>query len=192
MSIPKCDCGKPITLCDRLNCSASTLINTTPMSNNNTQLPGEVTEEIIYQAEEKAEAFFKNLQAEFPEGDFSNQIAQQIGFRKGHRASATEYATKLLQAEKEVKRLTNWKNEAIAVLGPIWDYAEQNINVPLGKSKTEAVITELERLRVENDKLNAMATGWRPLLEKVIHRHEGGLLPDRILYLEIKTFLYGE
>jgi hypothetical protein len=31
----------------------------------------------------------------------------------------------------------------------------------------------------------------RTLLEKVIHRHEGGLLPDRFIYDEIKNFLDG-
>jgi hypothetical protein len=32
----------------------------------------------------------------------------------------------------------------------------------------------------------------RTLLEKVIYRHEGGLLPDRFLYNEIKQFLDGK
>ena len=32
---------------------------------------------------------------------------------------------------------------------------------------------------------------YRTLLEKVISRHEGGLLPDQLLYNEIKTFLDG-
>ena len=32
----------------------------------------------------------------------------------------------------------------------------------------------------------------RALLEKVIYRHEGGLLPDRLLYTEINTFLDGK
>lgn len=36
MAIPKCECDKPITLCDRLNCSQSTFIhNTKPMSQTN-------------------------------------------------------------------------------------------------------------------------------------------------------------
>lgn len=65
---------------------------------------------------------------------------------------------------------------------PIEDYA----------TKLHQVEKERDELLRQNDKMKAMATGWRPLLEKVIHRHEGGLLPDRILYLEIKKFLYGE
>jgi len=32
----------------------------------------------------------------------------------------------------------------------------------------------------------------RALLEKFISRHEGGLLPDRFIYNEIKTFLDGK
>lgn len=32
----------------------------------------------------------------------------------------------------------------------------------------------------------------RTLLEKFIFRHEGGLLPDRLLYNDIKTFLDGK
>lgn len=80
-------------------------------------------------------------------------------------AGATAYATKLLQADKANGSLEETNRGLV----------EQN--------------KELQR---QNDKMKAMATGWRPLLEKVIHRHEGGLLPDRILYLEIKTFLYGE
>ena len=52
--------------------------------------------------------------------------------------------------------------------------------------------TDRHQLQQENAKLKEQAEGWRPLLEKVLHRHEGGLLPDRLLYLEIKKFLYGE
>lgn len=34
MALPKCECGKPITLCDRLNCLQSTFIqNPPPMAN---------------------------------------------------------------------------------------------------------------------------------------------------------------
>lgn len=36
------------------------------------------------------------------------------------------------------------------------------------------------------------ATGWRPLLEEVLSKHESGLLPDRFIYEKIKKFLYGE
>jgi hypothetical protein len=43
----------------------------------------------------------------------------------------------------------------------------------------------------EYARLNKQYEAARALLEKVIYRHEGGLLPDRLLYNEIKTFLDG-
>ena len=49
-----------------------------------------------------------------------------------------------------------------------------------------------DELMRQNDKLNAQATGWRPLLEEVFQKHESGLLPDRFVYDKIKKFLYGE
>lgn len=48
------------------------------------------------------------------------------------------------------------------------------------------------KLKVENEKLKATATGWRPLLEKVLVMNEmWGDLPGEFIK-EIKTFLYGE
>ena len=109
----------------------------------NTQLPAEVVEEIKYEAEEKAEQFFKQLQTDNPTGDYFDHLSKQTGYRRGYGACATAYAIKLHQAQQEIESLKRWKE------------------------------------------------GAGVLLEKVIHRHEGGLLPDRLLYLEFKTFLDG-
>jgi hypothetical protein len=58
------------------------------------------------------------------------------------------------------------------------DYVEQFIKVPLGKSKTEAVIKHAEDAK--------------DLLREVFQKHETGLLPDRFVYEKIKKFLYGK
>lgn len=51
----------------------------------------------------------------------------------------------------------------------------------------QTIELHLKSLSIRNEYVvKAMA-----LLEKVIYRHEGGLLPDRLLYNEIKTFLDG-
>jgi hypothetical protein len=133
------------------------------MSNNNTQLPKEVVEEIKKNVAAKTNAVDERLKGSSK--DYGRRMGYLDGYEDGCIALATEYATKLLQADKANGSLEETNRGLV----------EQN--------------KELQR---QNDKMKAMATGWRPLLEKVIHRHEGGLLPDRILYLEIKTFLYGE
>jgi len=65
-----------------------------------------------------------------------------------------------------------------------WDEMEKQISYP--------------RFNEEEIKANREVTEYakklhqaRALLEKVIYRHEGGLLPDRFIYNEIKTFLDG-
>jgi hypothetical protein len=73
----------------------------------------------------------------------------------------TEYATKLHHAQQEIESLTNQLKNH-------------------GKVSDE----NMKLLRQENEKA-------RTLLQKFISRHEGGLLPDRFIYNEIKTFLDG-
>jgi hypothetical protein len=75
---------------------------------------------------------------------------------------ATEYAIKLHHAHQEIESLTNQLKGHAGV---------SNENIKL--------------LKQENEKA-------RSLLEKFISRHEGGLLPDRFIYNEIKTFLDGK
>lgn len=112
-------------------------------------------------------------------------------WEEGYAAGATAYATKLHQCdttnkkleeknrglEEKIKELERWKEEAKAILNPIWEYAD-TLKVPLGESKTEAVVKYGENSR--------------KLLYEVFRKHESGLLPDRFIYEKIKTFLYGE
>jgi len=94
---------------------------------------------------------------------------------------ATEYATKLLQAEQEIAQLKQWKAEATELLNPILDYGQsKEANIPLGKSITTTVLDRCKQFETA-----------RTLLSKFISRHEAGLLPDRFIYQEIKNFLDG-
>lgn len=138
------------------------------MGNNNT-LPVEVLEQIN-----------KDSVTAFP-NSFPHNISHTKavnGYRAGYCRAAIEYATKLQEAKREIKTLTTWKQEATTILDPIFNYAEHIINVPLGKSKTEAVVKHAEDAKV--------------LLNEVFQKHESGLLPDRFIYNKIKMFLYGE
>jgi hypothetical protein len=58
-------------------------------------------------------------------------------------------------------------------------------------TKLHQVGQEKELWKKESISKTEMLLEARALLEKVIYRHEGGLLPDRLLYNEIKTFLDG-
>lgn len=165
-----------------------------PITATGTQLPAEVGLQITKAAVEYANSL----------PFFSNEI------REAYEAGATTYATKLKEAKQEIKEayaqatlisnkgaeweeksytaweeiesLKRWKEEASALLNPILDYGQsKEANIPLGESITN---TFLERCK----QYDAACT----LLEKVIYRHEGGLLPDRLLYNEIKTFLDGK
>jgi len=79
--------------------------------------------------------------------------------------------------EEEIKRLNEWQERAKKLLNPIWDFADKNIDMVAGESKTAAVINYIHQARA--------------ILRKVMIRHESGLLPNRLLYNEIKTFLDG-
>lgn len=94
---------------------------------------------------------------------------------------AAEYAKKLQQAEQEIEQLKRWKMEAVELLNPILEYGQyKEAAIPSGQSITNVVLERCKRL----DAAHA-------LLSKFISRHEAGLLPDRFIYDEIKTFLDG-
>ena len=78
----------------------------------------------------------------------------------------TEYATKLHQSNNEIED----KDNEIARLKTI-----------VSKHKSGRTYQN-QKSAIEN---------MRHLLEKFISRHEAGLLPDRLLYNEIKTFWDG-
>jgi|ERR1051325_2895966 hypothetical protein len=145
-----------------------------PDGKGNTQLPAEVVEEIKL----KAKAF-----AVWMWPIATNHAEKQRKYVAAvHEAGATEYATKLHQAEQEIAQLKQWQIEAIAVLDPILEYGRsKEAAIPLGKSITNTVLERCKQFDAA-----------RALLEKVIYRHEGGLLPNRFIYNEIKTFLDGK
>jgi hypothetical protein len=149
MSIaPKCTCNNPNDTeyfqAGYSYCPIHDNKQTTP----DTQLPAEWLKEIKQCAK-------RNIKT--PDWGESVQIETGI-------ACATEYATKLHQAQQEITRVR------------------------------EAYDSCLFK-RQESEKLNWLFknqnNAMRALLEKVIYRHEGGLLPDRLLYNDIKTFLDG-
>lgn len=132
----------------------------------NTQLPAEVVEEIKNKANSK-----------YKEHGLIRMISRREGFMDG----ATEYATKLHTVEQENTQLKQWKKEAAELVNPIFSYGQsKEANIPLGESIINVI---LERCK----KFDAART----LLEKFKSRHEAGLLPDRFIYDEIKTFLDG-
>lgn len=64
-------------------------------------------------------------------------------------------------------------------------------------TKLHQVEQENAELRRQNEKMKAMATGWRPLLEEALRRFSGiseagGQPEDLNLINKIKKFLYGE
>lgn len=93
---------------------------------------------------------------------------------------ATEYATKLHEEQQKNAELKRWKQESVELLAKIHSYAHKNLVVGIGQCNVNAVIERCKQF----DKA-------RKLLQKFIACHEGGLLPDRLLYNEIKTFLDG-
>src|SRR6266536_1594246 len=94
--------------------------------------------------------------------------------------NAKEYASlqeRLQQAEQEIVQLKRWKMEAAELLTPINAYVHKHIEASLGQCSVKLVLERCKQFEQA---------------EKVIYRHEGGLLPDRLLYNEIKTFLDGK
>src|ERR1044071_6020936 len=88
------------------------------------------------------------------------------------------------------------KEDFIKAIAPIsykLHFAQQEIESLTGQLKQHAQVSHgnMKLLKEENVKERTKLHAARALLEKVIYRHEGGLLPDRLLYKEIKTFLDG-
>jgi hypothetical protein len=140
------------------------------MTNNPTQLPAEVSNQIESDAKAYSQQRHEDLESK------KHLRIKTISYYS-YVAGATEYATKLHQLQGEVIRLTEWQEKAKELLNPIFEYVDECIYMFAGESKTEAVI--------KHDK-QAVA-----LLIEVFQKHETGLLPDRFIYEKIKTFLYG-
>jgi hypothetical protein len=128
----------------------------------NTQLPAEaLSKACLEEIQKKADKLYPLI------GD----VKMKIGYKDG----ATEYATNLLQAQQENESLKRWKQEAIQILNPIWDFADNRINVPLGESKTDAVLNHIN--------------GAHALLREVLEMNEmWGDLPGEFIN-KVKTFL---
>jgi hypothetical protein len=116
--------------------------------------------------------------AEHSESDKDTAYAE--GYAEGWHTGATEYATKLHQEQQENEQLKRWKDEQLLVWGPVLDYGLDSDDLKIGGSISTFVLERCKQFERAHK-----------LLEKVAFRHEGGLLPDRFIYEEIKTFLDG-
>lgn len=209
MSNELCKCGKV----GKISCPNDERCMT---NNPNTpQLPVEVVERINADAEAYATLQWGDM-AKFPPHDvqhvrWEHAVDDYIAGAtveseraqeefKRIQQSAIHYANRKDEvekernkAEKERDELRQWKMEAVELQVPIIAYCHKHLDVKIGDSCTALVMTELDRLRVENEKLKAMSTGWRPLLEEVL-RLDGQDIAyiSEELIEKIKTFLYGE
>lgn len=143
-------------------------------NNTQPQLPAEVEKEIS----DKAEAISARMK-EHAESEWDVKYAE--GFAEGWADCATEYATKHHQAQQEIEQLKRWKQEAAELLAQIHAYVHKNVEVSLGQCHIKVVLDRCKQYDAA-----------RTLLSKFISRHEAGLLPDRFIYNEIKSFLDGQ
>lgn len=174
----------------------------------NTQLPKEVFTrgDYVQPVGEKAiilvtgwtntETNFRGVVVDTPrDAQFPLRLGEYSETWHTKKFKKVDYAAKLHQVEQENEQLRGWKMEAAELLTKIHSYAHKHLEIKLGQCTVEFVIgraKERDELKEENAKLKEQATGWRPLLEEVLSKHESGLLPDRFIYEKIKTFLYGE
>jgi hypothetical protein len=108
-----------------------------PMTNN-TQLPAEVLSIDVRQKIHEDAVNYHNSTVGL------NNIVSYI-------AGATEYATKLHQAQQENAELKRWKMDTIETqLVPIGAYCHEYLEVGLDDNHSLLVIAELERLKQEN------------------------------------------
>jgi hypothetical protein len=106
-----------------------------------------------------------------------------------------------MEQEKDTQLPAEWLEEiklsARAFAGGMWpadtkhDEKQREYVAAVHKAGTTVYATKLYQAQQEIEELKRWKDEAKKLLEKVIHRHEGGLLPDRLLYNEIKSFLDG-
>lgn len=105
---------------------------------------------------------------------------EYLEYEAGVKDGATEYATKLHQAEQEIAQLKRWKMEAVELIGPIHAYVHKNIEKSLGQCSVKLV---LDRCK--------MYEQARTLLTDVLVVNEmWGDLPGTFIE-KVKTFLDG-
>lgn len=135
---------------------------------NTQQLPAEVVVEI----NKKAEDYMGYI--DMSSASYSDIEPYEV--KDAWKAGATEYATKLQQAQQEIESLTNQlKNHG--------KVADENMKLLRQENEDKDLLIEM---------YNVKHNTARALLSKFISRHEAGLLPDRFLYDEIKKFLDGK
>lgn len=174
----KCTCGYSIT-----GVCTSSVKECRQLRKENTQLPPSIEVEI-----EK-----RMLDLIPPELCFEGDQTYDLAASKRYEVEnvIVAYAAKLHQAnetikvltydnnrlKEEVEGLTRWKEEAKEIINPIWEYAD-TLKVPLGASKTEAVIKH--------------ANEAKKLLHEVLVMNEAwGDLPGEFIN-KVNKFLYGE
>jgi predicted nuclease with TOPRIM domain len=95
---------------------------------------------------------------------------------------ATECATKLHEARQEIESLTSQLKGHASVA---------NENLKALRQENEHLKTGFDLYKDEMAERRTVSIEAIKLLKKFISRHEAGLLPDRFIYDEIKTFLDG-
>lgn len=99
--------------------------------------------------------------------DLSYWSGRDVMKKEDFLKAITEYATKLHQVETEIEDKAN---------------EIERLRRIVSKHKSGRTYQE-QKSKIEN---------MRTLLEKFISRHEAGLLPDRFIYNDIKSFLDGQ
>jgi hypothetical protein len=114
-------------------------------------------------------------------GEYAYQNHGYVGddIHRGYVDGATEYAIRLRQCDKANSALEE-KNMGLS---------EQ---LKEAQQENERISLEFESYKEETSATRTANVEMIKLLKKVKHRHEGGLLPDRLLYTEIKMFLDGK
>jgi len=115
------------------------------------ELPAEVVEEITLKAEDYANRFINGR---------TQREVWEVVF-KAHETCATEYATKLHQAEQEIAHLKRWKMEAVELLTPIHAYVHKNMEVGPGQFGVKLVLDQCKKY----DALQAKFERYEELLE---------------------------
>lgn len=177
---------------------------------NKTQLPDEVVQKILKARDalvigNRDEAYHQlygiaspGYDSYSPWRDMELQINHPFRYEDQIKTNmeVTAYATKLHEVQQENEQLGRWKMEAAELLTKINSYAHKHLEIKLGQCAIEFVIAqakERDELKQENEKMKAMAEGWRPLLEDILREENLGFIDlNEMLTERIKRFLYGE
>ena len=101
------------------------------------QLPAEVSKGIEALVSKKSDLEIAKWKSQ--ECNLSTLNVYMPGYNAGLRDMATEYATKLHEAQEEIEKLESWKRQALEILNPLLDYADKQ-HLKLGSNKTEYIL----------------------------------------------------